>query len=331
MTSQLNAVEKVQVSRRSVIEGQEKVLVVVLAALWVAMALTTPTFIEPNSVFSILYGVSPIVLIGVAMTAVMTTGGIDVSVGSMFTFVMVVIGRVIRDAGVSAPMAIAVAVLVGATLGAVNAVLVSIGRIPAMIVTFGTLNIFRFAALQVFGDTQLSGVPDTLRFIGGSVDAAIMGVPNSFLLALVVALLGWLYMRYWATGRHIYAIGNDASAARLAGVKVRRRTFELYVASGVAVGLAAAVSTGSGGLIQQNVGVGLEMSVIAACVIGGTSVVGGRGTVLGTVLGALLVGSVQAAITHLHLPNQLTQLFVGLVIIVAVGVDLARQARRNRR
>lgn len=316
--------------RRPWIESQEVVLVGVIVLLWAAMAVVTPTFIEPNSVFSIFYGVAPIAIMGVAVTAIMCTAGIDVSVGSMLAIVMVIVGRLLRDAQVGPLTAILVAIVVGGILGAVNASLISLGKVPAMIVTFGTLNVFRFVALQIFGDTQLSGVPSTLGFLGGGMDASFLGLPNAMWLAILIAVIVWLYMRNWSSGRHIYAIGNDAAAARLAGVKVERRTFELYVASGVAVGVAAVVVLGNGGLVQQNVGVGMEMSVIAACVIGGTSVIGGRGTVLGTVLGAILVGSVQAAVTHLHLPSQLTQLFVGVIIIVAVGVDLARQARRNR-
>lgn len=316
---------------RTWIEGQELVLIGVIAILWIAMAVTTPTFIEANSVLAIFYGVAPIAIMGIAMTAIMCTAGIDVSVGSMLAVVMAIVGTMLRDANLSAPLAILLAIAVGAALGAVNAFLIAFGRIPAMVCTFGTLNIFRYLALQVFGNTQIAGVPRTLGFLGGGIDATFLGLPLAMWLAIGLAVVAWFYMRDWATGRHIYAIGNDEGAARLAGVKVRRRIFELYVASGAAVGLAAVVTIGNGGLIQQNVGVGIEMSVIAACVIGGTSVLGGRGTVLGTLLGALLVGSVQAAVTHLHLPNQLTQLFVGVIIIIAVGVDLARQARRSRR
>ncbi|RAX18927.1 ABC transporter permease [Actinomyces sp. Z5] len=317
--------------RRPLIEGQEMVLVVVIALLWLVMGVTTPTFVEPSSVFAIFYTVAPIALIGIAMTPIMCAAGIDVSVGSGLAVVMVVVSKLIRDFDINAPVAIAVALLVGSALGVVNATLIAFGRVPAMVCTFGTLNVFRYVALQVFGETQVAGVPGTLGFLGGSISRArFLGLPNAMWLAIVLTAIVWVYMRHWATGRHIYAIGNDADAARLAGVKVRRRIFMLYVFCGAMVGLAAVVSVGSGGLIQQNVGIGMEMSVIAACVIGGTSVIGGRGTVLGTLLGAVLVGSVQAAVIHLHLPTEITQLFVGIIILIAVGVDLLRQARRAR-
>ncbi|MDH4659272.1 MULTISPECIES: ABC transporter permease [Corynebacterium] len=329
MPSQTTRVKRKR-SLTDYIEGQELVLIGVIVVLWIVMAFISPTFISGSSVFSIFYGVAPIAVMGVAMTAVMCTAGIDVSVGSTLAVVMAVVGRMLVSYDISAVAAILIAIAVGGILGALNGFLISFGRVPAMVLTFGTLNVFRFIALQVFGDTQIAGVPDTLGFIGGSTSASFLGIPNAMWLAVAIAVVVWIYMKHWVPGRHLYAIGNDAQAARLAGVKVQRRIFGVYVASGIAAGIAGVIMVGSGGLIQQNVGVGLEMSVIAACVIGGTSVIGGRGTVFGTVLGAILVGSVQASVTHLHWPNPLTQLIVGTIIIIAVGVDLARQKRRNR-
>ncbi|AZA13223.1 ABC transporter permease [Corynebacterium choanae] len=316
---------------RGHIEGQELVLIGVIIVLWLLMSVVTDTFFTTGSLFAILYGVAPIAIMAIAMTAVMVTGGIDVSVGSTMAVVMVVVGKLLRDFAVPAVVAVLIAVVVGAVLGAINGLLISVGKIPAMVCTFGTLNVFRYVALQIFGDNQVAGVPGTLSGIGGDVSASLFGIPNAFWLTIGLGIVAWVYMRHWATGRHLYAIGNDPQAARLAGVRVNWRIFLVYVASGIAVGIAACVSIGAGGLIQQNAGFGVEMSVIAACVIGGTSVMGGRGTVLGSILGAMLVGSVQAAVIHLHLPNTLTLLFVGVIIIIAVGVDLFRQSRREVR
>ena len=149
------------------------------------------------------------------------------------------------------------------------------------------------------------------------------------MLPAVLAALMWAYMRSSPTGRHLYAIGNDAHAARLQGVRVTRRLVSVYVITGVLVGLAAVVFIGGGGRIGKAVGTGFELQVIAAVVIGGTSILGGRGTVLGTILGALLVGTVSAAVTLLGWPSELTALFIGVFILVAVGVDLLRQRRRR--
>ena len=197
-----------------------------------------------------------------------------------------------------------------------------------MIVTFGTLNVYRFIALQIFGDEQVAGVPGNFAGIGGSVNAVTFGIPNALWLAIFLMIIVWSYMRIWAGGRHLYAIGGDAAAAHLAGIRVNRKLIAVYMFVGVMVGIAGVVQVGSGGLIQQNIGFGLELQVIAACVIGGTSVMGGRGTVFGTLLGALLVGTVSSAVTHLGWPNELTNLFVGSFIVIAVGIDRIRQKRR---
>jgi ribose transport system permease protein len=311
------------------IEGQELVLLGVTGLLWLVLALATDTFLTAGNVQNILFTVAPIALIGIGMTAVIVTAGIDVSVGSQAAVVMVVIALLVRDAGLPFLPALAVAVVTGLALGAVNGLLVAYGGIHPIIVTFGTLNIYRFVALQIFGNEQVAGVPGAFGPIGGGAEGRLLGVPVAWWLTVVLAAGMWCYMRFWATGRHLYAVGGDVFAARLAGVRVRRRQISAYVLTGACVGLAACVLIGSGGLVQQNVGTGLELRVIAAVVIGGTSIIGGRGTVLGTLLGALLVGTVTSAVTLLTWPTELTQLFIGLFILVAVGVDLLRERRRS--
>jgi len=313
------------------LEGQELALLLVLALLWLGLSAGTDTFFTQSNISNLLYSVAPIALIGIGMTAVIVTGGIDVSVGSSAAVVMVVVAKLIRDNGAPLPLALLVALVVGVLLGAVNGLLVAYGRIHPIIVTFGTLNLFRFVALRLFENKQVTGVPDAFSFVGGGRSGEALGVPNAWWLAMVLAALMWCYMRYWATGRHWYAIGNDDAAARLAGIRVRHRVIAAYVLTGALVGLAGCVLIGSGGLVQQNAGSGLELRVIAAVVIGGTSILGGRGTVLGTLLGALLVGTVTSAITLLGWRSELIELFIGAFILVAVGVDLVRERRRRAR
>jgi ribose transport system permease protein len=312
------------------VTGQELVLLGVITALWLALALATDTFIEAGTLSNLVYTVAPIALIGIGMTVVIVGGGIDVSVGSAVTVVTVVVAKMVRDLGVSLPVAVLVAVGVGALLGLVNGVLISVGRVHAIIITFGTLNVFRFVALRIFDSEQVAGVPATLGVLGGGRPGETFYVPHAFVLMLVLAFGMWWYMRNTAGGRHFYAMGGDRVAARLAGVKVQRREVLAYVVTGVMVGLASCVVIGGGGLIGQNVGLGMELQVIAAVVIGGTSIMGGRGTVLGSVLGALLVGTVATGVTILHWPSQLTELFVGLSILVAVGADVIRERSRRR-
>jgi ribose transport system permease protein len=313
------------------IEGQEIALLAVITVLWLALGFATDTFFTGSNLRAILFNVAPIALIGIGMTAVIVTAGIDVSVGSAVAVVMVVVAKLIRDVGLPAPAAVGVALALGALLGLVNGGLVAFGRIHPIIVTFATLNIFRFVALRIFDNRQVTGMPDTLAFAGGGAAGRIAGLPNAWLAAVVLAAAMWWYMRAWPTGRHLYAIGGDVLAARLAGVRVRRRQIFAYVLTGALVGLAGCVLIGSGGLVSQNAGEGLELQAIAAVVIGGTSIVGGRGSVLGTMLGALLVGTVTSAVTLLGWRSELTTLFVGIFILVAVGVDLVRARRREAR
>ncbi|MDQ1641417.1 MAG: rhamnose transport system permease protein [Actinomycetota bacterium] len=329
MTETIAARRKRPVARA--IEGQELALIVVLAALWVVLSITTTTFLTSSNLSNLLYSVAPIAIIGIGMTAVIVTGGIDVSVGSGVAVVMVVVAKAIRDSGLSFFPALALGLAVGLVLGIINGVLVSYGGIHPIIVTFGTLNLFRFLALRLFENKQITGVPDTFSVLGGGKDGETLGIPNAWLLTMVLAALMWCYMRFWATGRHWYALGNDAAAARLAGIQVKWRTIAAYALTGVFVGLAGCVLIGSGGLVQQNAGSGLELRVIAAVVIGGTSILGGRGSVLGTLLGALLVGTVTSAITLLGWRSDLIELFIGVFILIAVGVDLVRERRRRAR
>lgn len=311
------------------VEGQELVLIAVIALLWLGLGLGTDTFLSEVNVQNILFSAAPAALIGIGMTAVIVTGGIDVSVGSGVAVVMVVVARLINSLHIGLAAALLVAIAVGVLLGAFNGVLIALTGINPIVVTFATLNLFRFLSLEIFGQANIDGVPGTLAIVGGGGTGMFLAVPDAWWLSLALAAIVWVYMRNCAPGRHWYAIGGGASAARLAGIRVKRRVIAVYVLTGALVGIAGCVLIGTGGTVQQNSGTGLELQAIAAVVIGGTSILGGRGTVLGTLLGALLVGSVASAVTIINWPSQLTDLFVGIFIILAVGADMLRQRRRR--
>jgi ribose transport system permease protein len=312
------------------ITGQEIVLIAVIAVLWVVLALATPAFLTGSSIVPLFVATAPVALIGVGMTVVIITGGIDVSVGSIVMVCAVVVAKQLVDSGLSLLPAVLLSVAVGGVLGLVNGVLIAYGRVHAIIITFGTANLFRFLGLQLFGGTTVNGIPDTLDVFGRGGAGRTLGVPHSFLVMLVIAALAWYYLRHTAGGRHLYAIGGDANAARLAGVKVQRRVLLAYVLTGLVTGLAACFVIAQGtATLAPNVGDGMELAAIAAVVIGGTSIMGGRGSVLGTVLGALLVQTVTSGVTQLNWPSQLASLFIGIFILIAVGADLLRQRARR--
>jgi ribose transport system permease protein len=312
------------------ITGQEIVLIAVIALLWVVLAFATPAFFTSGSVVPLLVAMAPVATIGIGMTVIIITGGIDVSVASIVMVCAVIVAKAMVDSGVSLPVAVLLSIALGAVLGLINGVLIAYGRVHAIIITFGTANLFKFIGLQLFGGSTVNGIPNTLDVFGRGDAGRTLGVPHSFLVMLVLAALAWYYLRHTPTGRHLYAIGNDADAARLAGVKVQRRVLSAYVLTGALTGLAACFVIAQGtATLAPNVGAGMELAAIAAVVIGGTSIMGGRGSVLGTVLGALLVQTVTSGVTQLGWRSQLASLFIGIFILIAVGVDLLRQRTRR--
>lgn len=235
--------------------------------------------------------------------------------------------------GVDLPLILAVllSVSVGLVLGFINGALIAYGRVHAIIITFGTANLFQFIGLRVFGSSTVNGIPGTLDVFGRGEVGRTLGVPHSFAITIVVVAIAWWYLRNTSGGRNLFAIGGNAQAARLAGVKVQPRLVTAYAVTGALVGLAACFFIASGtSTLDQAVGTGRELAVIAAVVIGGTSILGGRGSVVGTLLGAILVQTVTSGVTQLGWPSQLANLFVGIFIIVAVGTDLLRQGAKRR-
>lgn len=335
----VTATPEAPVSKRSlgrilppIVTGQELVLLGVIVALWVVLGLTTPSFLSPGSIGPLLVSVAPIALIGVGMTFVIITAGIDVSVAGMIMVCAVVTARMLVAFDLPLILAVLLAVAVGSLLGLVNGVLIAYGKVHPIIITFGTANVFQFIGLRTFGSSTVNGIPDTLGFFGRGAAGETLGVPHSFLIVLVAVAAAWWFLRYTKAGRNLYAIGGNQNAARLAGIKVQPRLVWVYAVTGALAGLAACMTIATGtSTLDQSVGAGRELAVIAAVVIGGTSIIGGRGSVVGTLLGALLVQTVTSGVTQLGWPTQLAYLFVGVFILIAVGTDLLRERARRRR
>lgn len=313
------------------VSGQEYVLIGVVVALWVFLGLMTPAFLTPQSIQPLLANVAPIAIVGIGMTLVIIAGGIDVSVGGMLMVCAVVVAKAMVAFDIPLVAAIALSVAIGGVLGLLNGMLIALGRVHAIIITFGTWNIFLFLGLRIFDSQVVNGLPPTLAVLGRGEAGRVLGVPISFLVMVLLAAAAWWYLRHTAGGRHFYALGSDSSAARLAGVRTQQRAVITYVVTGALVGLAACVTIANGTqTLAPTVGRGTELAVIAAVIIGGTSITGGRGGVLGTVLGAVLVQTVTSGVTQLGWPSQLAEFFVGLFIIVAVGADLLQQRVRRQ-
>jgi ribose transport system permease protein len=315
-------------ARRPFPYAGEVTLLVILAVAWASLSAAYPTFATVDNARNVLFSVAMTAIVGVGMTMVILTGGIDVSVGSGLAVCTVIVAKYVLGGG-SALTALALGVATGAALGAVNGALVAYGRIAPIITTFATLNLFRYVSLEIFDNQQVNGVPATLAWFG--TNGRTLGVPNAFWVAVALTALAWWYLRAYATGRHLYAIGSSRETARFAGVRVARRELGVYVVTGALTGLASLVAVGSGGVVQPNAGTGFELQVIAAVVIGGTSILGGRGSVVTTLLGAILVGTLHSALVTMGAPGLLSDFFLGLFILAAVAVDLLRKKRSRRR
>lgn len=312
------------------VTGQEWVLLGLIAALWVTLGLTTPAFLTRGSIVPLLVSVAPIALIGVGMTFVMITGGIDVSVGGMVMVSAVITAKLLVDGGLAGLPTLLVATAFGTVLGLVNGLFVAYAGVHPIIVTFGTANLYQFVALRIFNSSTISGIPQTFAGFGRGAAGQTFGIPHSFVLACLAVALGWWFLRYSRSGRHLFAVGGNRQAAVRAGVNVAGLALFSYAMVGALSAFASAFVIAQGtSTLEQSVGIGTELLVIAAVVIGGTSVLGGRGSVLGTLLGAVLVQTVRSGVTQLGWPSQSADLFVGLAIVLAVGIDILRD-RRDR-
>lgn len=310
---------------REILDQREATLALFLIVLTAALSIAYPQFRTTDNIDNILQAVSQTAIVGVGMTMIIITGGIDVSVGSAIAVCAVLVGlRLQAGAGVVEAMAVALAG--GTAIGLVNGLLVGLGRVHPIIVTFGMLNILRVVSFQAQGGRWLSGVPDRLAYFG---TGRLLGIPFGWWMAMALALLATYYLRTRPTGRHLYALGGNAETARLAGVSVVRRTVSVYALTGLLVGVAAIVFVGGTTVIQTNVGIGFELDVIAAVVIGGTSILGGRGSVLGTLLGALLVGTIRNALVIVNVSALYTGLILGGLILLTVVLDLLRRRARE--
>jgi ribose/xylose/arabinose/galactoside ABC-type transport system permease subunit len=294
---------------------------VFLALLLVGFSIGTDRFLSIGNLESILASVAVLGIIAMAVNQVILAAEIDISTGSMMGLCAMVAGIVATNYG-GLLLPLLAAVVVGALAGAVNGFLVTVGRVPAIIVTLGMLYALRGVILLITGGEWVSGIPSETRLLGlGSVLG--VSVPLIILLALFGVLS--LVSRHTIWGRNVYAVGGNRQAARLIGLPVNRTRFLTFVLVGVCVGLAAIVFIGRTGGVQTNAGAGLELQVIAAVVIGGTSIAGGRGSTLAALTGAVLIGTILNGMILIGVPGVWQDAVLGALILLAISGDVLRR------
>ena len=306
---------------RRFIARPEAPALVFLAVLLVVFSLSSDKFLSGSNLESILTSVAVLGTIALAVNQVILAGEIDISTGSMMGLCAVAAGAVATSTGgLILPLLSGVAV--GALAGAVNGLLVTAGRIPSIIVTLGMLYALRGVILLVTGGTWITGVPDEARVLGtGSVLS--ISVPVIVLLVLFVVMEA--VSRHSTWGRNVFAVGGNRRAARFAGLPIERTRFLAFVLVGVFVGIASVIYLGRAGSVQTNTGTGLELQVVAAVVIGGTSIAGGRGSTLASLTGAVIIGVILNGLILLGVPGIWQQGVLGALILLAVATDVLRR------
>lgn len=302
--------------------SRELTIAAALALLLLALAIFAPHFFTPQPLLSRLAAQTPALVAAIGMTLVIVSRQIDISIGSQFGLCAVIAG-VLAGAGLPLTAVILAAIGAGAAMGALNGVLVAWLGLPSIVVTLATMVTWQ-ESVRLWQQGRLLNLPAGVQWLGLGQSAGQSALIVFALLLLVAA--AWA-LRHLAAGRHVYAAGSDAEAARLAGIDPRRTTFGVFLLMGALTGLAAVMNVVQSPQVQPTSGDGLELKVIAACVVGGVAVSGGRGTLWGVFPGLLLLANINPALTHLHVQAYWEKAIQGLVILLAVMADGFRQRR----
>lgn len=302
----------------SMLTGRELILLAACVVLTIAFASASPVFATPENAATIMRNSVELLLIGLGMTLLLAMGGIDVSIGVVMGLSAIAVGRAL-GADLDPALAAVIGPLTGALLGLVTAAVVVLGRIPAIVGTLGLLGIYRTAIFVVLGGQWLSGLPTGLTEMLG---AGLGGVPLSFWMIALAYLAVWLALRRTPFGLHLLAIGNSEEKARLAGISVVKVRFAAFVISGMLAGLAATFYVATYRNVEMSTGSTLALDAIAAVVLGGTSILGGRCSLIGTVLGVLLLRILQNGLLLVGVPSLWQTVVTGGLLIAVLSLEV---------
>jgi len=300
---------------------RREVSVAIAIALFSAvLAAAAPAFFAAENLLDLFLANLPVVIIALGMTIVILTGEIDISVGSIFAICGVAAG-VLAKAGVPLPLVAAGACVIGACLGGLNAALVARARIPSIVATLATMVALREGLRWLTQGAWIQDLPANFQWLGLTQAGYPVAVAA---VAILLAAAGAWILGHLPAGRAVYAIGSNRDAARLAGLRVPAIAASAFVLLGTLTGLAALLNAVRFNQIPSNAGLGLELKVIAAVVVGGTSITGGRGSIAGTVLGVALLGMIGPALTFLGVSAYWERAIQGAIILTAVAIDAFR-------
>lgn len=311
-----------------------------LILLVIFFSVTNEYFFTSNNIMTVGLQTSTIALIGIGATCVILTGGIDLSTGSVVALSGVAAAMIV-NAGVPVPLGMIFGILVGGICGLINGVLVTRMKLPPFIATLGMMMVARGLALYVTNAAPVSGMPESFAALGngalfkmveegpnGLPKVVFAGIPYPVIIMIFVTVLFTFALTKLKVGRYIYAIGSNEEAARLSGIKTNLIKIYAYVASGLLSGLTGVILASRLVTAQPNGGVAYELDAIASAVVGGTSLMGGVGTIPGTLIGSFIIGVLRNGLNMNGVSSFVQMIVIGLVIIVAVSLDQLRQSKK---
>jgi ribose transport system permease protein len=292
-----------------------------LLVLVIIFGVFSPVFFSAYNFINIARQCSTNLILAVGMTFIILTGGIDLSVGGVMGLVGTMVASLLAQ-GSSLGFALVIGLLIGVLLGTFNGICVANAKIPPFITTMATLSIARALALLYTNGYPITGMPKAFTFIGSGKIAAI---PVPVIIAVIIVAIGLFLLKKTVLGRYIYALGGNEDAARLSGINVKLWKILTYSIHGFFTAIAGIVLTARMNSGQPTMGTGIELDIIAAVVIGGTSLSGGEGGLFGTIIGALLITVLNNGLTILNVNSYLQGLIIGIVILIAVFMDKKRK------
>lgn len=304
--------------------GQELVVLAAIAVLFVFVTMVNPRFISPNNLTTIFSGNAYIAVAAIGMAMVIITGNIDVSVGALIGVLATISGTLV---GAEYPIwfALVVPIFVGMAINTVIGILVAYAGIPSIVVTLGALSILRGGLISVTGGAWISNLPPGFMI----AQKSILSMPVPFVFMIVLTVLAFLWMSYTAFGRSIYALGGNREAAIATGIPVKRRLVAVFAIHGAFAGIAAILFATQLQVIQSTVPPNLELTIITATVIGGVSILGGSGTVIGSTLATILFATIGSAMIFVNVSAYWLRAVIGLLILATVLADMWRRHRRK--
>ncbi|RUZ80451.1 ABC transporter permease [Mesorhizobium sp. M7A.F.Ca.US.006.01.1.1] len=313
---------------RSAIFSWEALLVVVAIAIFAINSFASPYFLDPYSLSDLTFNFTEKGLIAFAMALLIISGEIDLSVAAIIALASTMMGMAVQ-AGAGTPVLVAIGIVVGLGCGAFNGLLVTRLGLPSIVVTIGTMSLFRGIAFIILGDQAYKGYPASFAFFGQGYVWWV--VSFELVLFLIAAVVYWFLLHRTSFGRRVFAIGNNPVAAQFSGVRVGRTKFILFCLTGLMSGIASVLITSRLGSTRPSIAQGYELEVITMVVLGGVSILGGAGSILGVVLAAFIMGLVTFGLGLLNVPGIVMSIFIGLLLIIVIALPIVWRRLRGGR